>query len=83
MMKVQKRNGSKENVSFDKIQNRIISLCIDPKLTRLNIDPTIVAQKVCSEIYDGVTTEELDILSSEIRISLYSKNVFSVLISTL
>ena len=25
MMKVQKRNGAKENVSFDKIQNRILS----------------------------------------------------------
>ena len=25
MMKVQKRNGTKENVSFDKIQNRILS----------------------------------------------------------
>ena len=74
MMKVQKRNGSKENVSFDKIQNRILSLCVDPKLTPLNIDPTIVAQKVCSEIYDGVTTEELDLLSSEISIALYSKD---------
>ena len=77
-MKVQKRNGTKENVSFDKIQNRILSLCIDPKLTPLNIDPTIVAQKVCSEIYDGVTTEELDLLSSEISIALYSKDKQSI-----
>ena len=75
MMKVQKRNGSYENVSFDKIQARLLTLCQEPNLKPLNIDPTIVAQKVCSEIYDGVTTEELDILSSEISISLYSKNV--------
>ena len=75
MMKVQKRNGSFENVSFDKIQARLLTLCQEPNLKRLNIDPTIVAQKVCSEIYDGVTTEILDILSSEISISLYSKNV--------
>ena len=74
-MKVQKRNGSYENVSFDKIQARLLTLCQEPNLKPLNIDPTIVAQKVCSEIYDGVTTEELDILSSEISISLYSKNV--------
>ena len=74
-MKVQKRNGSLENVSFDKIQTRLLTLCQEPNLKPLNIDPTIVAQKVCSEIYDGVTTEELDILSSEISISLYSKNV--------
>ena len=75
MMKVQKRNGSLENVSFDKIQTRLLTLCQEPNLKPLNIDPTIVAQKVCSEIYDGVTTEELDILSSEISISLYSKNI--------
>ena len=75
MMKVQKRNGSFENVSFDKIQTRLMTLCQEPNLKPLNIDPTIVAQKVCSEIYDGVTTEELDILSSEISISLYSKNI--------
>ena len=75
MMKVQKRNGSFENVSFDKIQTRLLTLCQEPNLKPLNIDPTIVAQKVCSEIYDGVTTEELDILSSEISISLYSKNI--------
>ena len=31
MMKVQKRNGAKENVSFDKIQNRMLSLCTDPE----------------------------------------------------
>ena len=58
MMKVQKRNGSFENVSFDKIQTRLLTLCQEPNLKPLNIDPTIVAQKVCSEIYDGVTTED-------------------------
>ena len=47
MMKVQKRNGTKENVCFDKLQNRLLSLCIDPNLTSLHIDQTIVAQKVC------------------------------------
>ena len=75
MMKVQKRNGSQENVSFDKIQGRLVKLCEEPKLKRLNIDPTIVSQKVCSEIYDGVTTIQLDLLSSEISIALYSKNI--------
>ena len=74
-MKVQKRDGNKENVSFDKIQARLLKLCQEPKLKSLNIDPTIIAQKVCSEIYDGVTTVELDILSSEISIALYSKNI--------
>ena len=43
--------------------------------SELEIDPTIIAQKVCSELYDGVTTSELDILSSEISIALYSKHL--------
>ena len=75
MMKVKKRDGSLENVSFDKIQKRLLTLCEEPNLEKLDIDPTIIAQKVCSEIYDGVTTEILDILSSETSISLYSKNI--------
>ena len=74
-MKVQKRNGETENVSFDKIQARLLTLCNHKNLKELSIDPTVVAQKVCSEIYDGVTTEELDLLSSEISIALYTKNV--------
>lgn len=74
-MKVQKRDGTMEDVSFDKILKRIQSLCNEPSLDKLTIDPTIVAQKVCSEIYEGVTTEELDILTSEIAISLYSTNI--------
>jgi ribonucleoside-diphosphate reductase subunit M1 len=73
-MRVQKRNGSMEEVSFDKIMNRIKSLCNEPNIKKLNVDPSIIAQKVCSEIYDGVTTEVLDILSSEIAISLYSSD---------
>ena len=74
-MRVQKRNGDFENVSFDKIMNRISSLCNEPGLKVLNIDPTIIAQKICSEIHDKVSTTKLDILSSEVAISLYSKNL--------
>ena len=74
-MKVQKRNGDYEDVSFDKISNRLKSLCTDPNLENLEVDTTLVAQKVCAEIYDGVSTKELDILSSEIAISLYSNNI--------
>jgi len=49
---------------------------------KLSIDPVIIAQKVCSEIYDGVKTSELDELSSQIAISLYSTNPdFSILSS--
>ena len=72
-MKVQKRNNNFEEVSFDKILNRIKLLCNSTEFSKqLDIDPTIIAQKVCSELYDGVTTSELDILSSETAIALYS-----------
>ena len=82
-MKVQKRSGTLEDVSFDKILNRMKALSFGEEFEhKLNIDPTIIAQKVCSEIYDGVTTRELDILASEIAISLYSTHPdYSVLAS--
>ena len=74
-MRVQKRNGEYEDVSFDKILRRIQALCTgDEFKKKLNIDPTIIAQKVCSEIYDNVKTSELDELSSQTAISMYSKN---------
>ena len=72
-MKVLKRSGSLEDVSFDKIQTRLQSLCkISPELNEVDI--SFVSQKVCSGIYDGITTEELDVLSSETSISLTSKH---------
>ena len=82
-MKVQKRSGTLEDVSFDKILNRMNALSFGEEFEhKLNIDPTIIAQKVCSEIYDGVTTRELDTLASEVAISLYSTHPdYSVLAS--
>ena len=70
-MRVEKRNGGYVDVSFDKILDRIKFLGSGEKFSyKLNIDPTIIAQKVCSEIYDNVKTSELDKLSSEISIAL-------------
>ena len=59
-MKVQKRNGNFEEVSFDKVLNRIKILAGQglSEFTSLNVDPSLIAQKVCSEIYDGVKTYE-------------------------
>ena len=74
-MRVQKRNGDYEDVSFDKILKRIKSLCSGQEFEKkLRIDPTVIAQKVCSEIYENVKTSQLDELSSQIAISMYSKN---------
>lgn len=72
-MRVIKRSGSYEDVSFDKILNRIRSLCFSEEFKNgLNIDETILAQKVVQEIYDGVNTSELDDLSAQNAMSLYS-----------
>ena len=67
-MKVIKRNGVYEEVDFNKITDRIRNLSRHVKENK--IDPIKIAQKVCNSIYDGVSTQELDILSSEIAMSL-------------
>ena len=65
-MLVEKRGGGFEEVSFDKILRRIRLLCNGEEFkTKLRIDPVLIAQKVCSEIYDGVKTSKLDELASE------------------
>ena len=70
-----KRNGHYEDVSFDKILTRIRALSQGSEFDRtLSIDDTLVAQKVVQEIYDGVKTSELDELSSQIAIAMYSKD---------
>ena len=58
-MRVIKRNGEMEDVSFDKVLNRLKNLS-----SGLTIDVTEIAQKVCSRIYDGVKTYELDELAA-------------------
>ncbi|CAM9595362.1 unnamed protein product, partial [Ectocarpus sp. 12 AP-2014] len=62
-MFVIKRDGRKETVSFDKITARISHLCygLDPKY----VEPTLIAQKVISGVYPGVTTSELDELAAQ------------------
>ena len=58
---VQKRDGSKQEVSFDKVLKRMKALSYE-----LNVNPHLIAQKLCNRIYDGVKTSELDILGGEI-----------------
>lgn len=66
-MQVTKRNGTKEDVSFDEITKRLKSLCYE--LSPL-VDPIKVGMKVIDGLYDGVTTTQLDILSAEISASM-------------
>ena len=62
-MEVIKRNGSSEEVSFDKIKWRISKMAnLEPKLE--NVDPIEIAQKVIARIYDKIKTDELWLVSS-------------------
>jgi ribonucleoside-diphosphate reductase alpha subunit len=64
-MLVKKRNGVFEEVSFDKITTRIRKLCeMEPRLKEINY--ILIAQKVITRIYDGITTTELDELAARI-----------------
>ena len=46
-----KRNGNKEEVSFDKVTRRIKKLSIG---LSEEINPIMIAQKVCTQIYNNV-----------------------------
>lgn len=63
-MEVIKRDGRKQKVSFDKITTRIESLCWDVDLDW--VDPIDIAKDTIKGIYNGITTEEIDTLSSDI-----------------
>lgn len=62
-MQVLKRNGKREDVSFDKITARIKKLCYG--LDANFVDSIEISKKVIQGIYDGVTTTELDNLAAE------------------
>lgn len=67
-----KRNGNKEEVSFDKVIRRIKKLCVG---LSENINPIIIAQKVCAQIYNNVSTIELDELAAQICISMETNDL--------
>jgi ribonucleoside-diphosphate reductase alpha chain len=64
-MRVVKRNGSTEEVSFDKILNRVRN-----HAKGLQVEPVLIAQKVVAGLYDNVTTRETDRLLIETAASL-------------
>ena len=59
-MRVLKRDGQYENVSFDKVLRRIHALSNGLE----GVQADVVAQKICGRIYDGVKTSELDELTA-------------------
>jgi ribonucleoside-diphosphate reductase subunit M1 len=70
-MFVIKRDGRHEPVQFDKITARIKKLAYG---LHEMCEPILVAQKVTSGIYKGVTTSELDELAAETAAGMTSKH---------
>jgi len=64
-----KRDGTKENVSFDKVLRRLNKLSQISNGKKLKVDVMELAQRVITSIYDGVHTWQLDQESSESCIS--------------
>jgi ribonucleoside-diphosphate reductase alpha subunit len=64
-MQVVKRDGRAEDVSFDKVLERIRRAA-----DGLSVNPAAIAQKVLGQIYNGVKTTELDELTSQLAASL-------------
>ena len=61
-MRVKKRCGESEVMSFDKILKRLTNLSTDPQLT---INITSIAIKVIEQLVDNISTYDIDILSAE------------------
>ena len=69
-MKVLNRAGQLIDISFDAIKTRITRLCDEDMLSKIEIDRVVIS--TINGIYDGITTSELDDLSSRICASLQS-----------
>ena len=64
-MRVVKRSGAYEAVSFDKVTRRLNKLA-----GGLSVDALGLAQKIVAGLRDGVTTTELDELAAEMAAGL-------------
>ena len=71
-MKVTKRDGTTEDINFNKIGTRI------KRLTNglsTDVSPDLIAQKVMGSLYDNITTEEIDTLSAETAVAMVTDDI--------
>ena len=75
-MKVITRSGNKEDVRFDLITDKIKTLSEENDVfgKKLNVDPVFIAQNICSLIYDGITTTELDDFAANFSATLFKND---------
>ena len=71
-MRVTKRNGELEVMSFDKITRRVGSICRTLGIT--TIDPIVIVQDVVTHLIDTITTTEIDNITARILMSSSSIN---------
>ena len=71
-MYVVKRNGYRQQISFDKVTKRISNL-VD-ELDIIDVEVHKVAQATISRLYNGITTKQIDELSAKICASYAADN---------
>ena len=62
-MRVKKRDGTFQNIAFDKILNRVKNLGKMASITSINYSSLII--KVIDQLYDGISTTKIDELTAE------------------
>jgi len=68
-MKIIKRDGTQEEVKFDKVLKRVSA-----QSKGLKLDPAYIAQKVVGQLRDGISSSEVDKLLSESSAVLTDKH---------
>ena len=70
MTTILRTDGSREQVSFDRILARVRGQCEDLP----SVDPVAVSKRVIQGVHDGVTTAQLDELAAETAASLAARH---------
>jgi ribonucleoside-diphosphate reductase alpha chain len=82
-MKVIKRNGESAEVKFDQITDRIKYLASNNTWgENINIDAPLIAQKICSSIYNGISTSELDEYTASVCANMSLENLDNEILSS-
>jgi ribonucleoside-diphosphate reductase alpha subunit len=68
-MRVIKRSGKLEDLSFDKVTKRIRTLCVG-----LQVSPEKITQKTMSQIVDMIKTSQLDEISADIAANMSTEH---------
>lgn len=71
VMRVTKRDGTTEDVQFDKITRRLAQLCGGLEEA---VDVSRIAAAVCSSVFDGISTTRLDELTAEVSQALATEH---------